>query len=163
MSTERVLASIGLWRKGSSTVTVTLDGEWVLIAPLGSAEFKVSMENWLLRVARLLDEGWVRDGGYSPEEEVSKVRNSTVAPTKIMLPGDTVLRRKDGKVYLMTRQEGGWSSFAFPVVSEAWVAEKFNVRLGKWSADEHGEFCPVTRVPHRMISKPPRPGDRKTG
>lgn len=77
--------------------------------------------------------------------------------SKILIPKDTVLRRKDEKLYLMTHQEGGWDNFSFPVESEEMVAEKFNVRLGQWSEDEYGEFCPVTKVSHRVILKPPRP------
>jgi hypothetical protein len=164
---KRVLASIGLWRKGSATVTVVLESDAVRVTPTIGNEFRVNVGDWLVRVGRLQDEGWVKEGS-EPPEEASGVHTSSPPPSpseppKIILPGDTVLRRKDGKVYLMTRQEGGWNSFAFPVASEAWVAEKFNVRLGKWSRDEYGEFCPVIRVVHRMISKPPRPGDRKTG
>lgn len=163
----QILASIGLWRKGSATVIVALEDDVVRVTPTIGNEFRVHVADWLVRVARLQDEGWTKDGAEPPEED-SGVHNSSPPPSpsdppKIKIPNDTVLRRKEGKVYLMTRQEGGWESFACPVVSEAWVAEKFNVRLGKWSRDQYGDFCPVTRVAHRMISKPPRPGDRKTG
>jgi hypothetical protein len=63
------------------------------------------------------------------------------------LYGDTVLRRDGDQLYLMNRQEGGWREWAVPVESEAYVLSKWNVRLGEWSRDEHGEFCPVTRIP----------------
>lgn len=67
---------------------------------------------------------------------------------KHTLLADTVLRRDGaGDLYLMNRQDHGWSSYAYSVKSEAWFLEHYNARLGEWSRDEHGEFCPVTRLP----------------
>jgi hypothetical protein len=154
----------GVWKKGNGTLTATLSGISILIKPTIGKEFKVSTEDWLTRLVRLQDEGWVNED----QEDTSGVHTSSPPPSpseppKIPLHSDTVLRRKGGAIYLMTRKERGWDAYAHRVPSEAWVAIKFNVRLGTWSKDEHGEFCPVTRVSHRMVSKPPRPGDRKTG
>lgn len=157
----------GVWRKGSAVVTVELDGAWIRIKPSIGGSFKIGIDDWVLREARLRDEGWVLDGSEFPEEESTRIRTSGVVSkgvAKIQVPMDTVLRRKDGKVYLMTRQEGGWDRYAYEVQSEAWVAEKFDVILGAWAQDEHGEYCPVIKSrPCRLVLKPPRPGDRKTG
>jgi hypothetical protein len=151
-----------IWRKGSATITVVLEGGMVRISSLIGGEFRVSQADWLVRRARLRDEGWIKGSETSEDEEPSGVHNSSVSP-KIAIPRDTVLRRKDGKLYLMTRQEGGWESYAHLVKNEAWVLDRFNVRIGEWAEDEHGEFRPVIKVTHRMVSKPPRPGTKNTG
>lgn len=67
--------------------------------------------------------------------------------SKISLFGDTVLRKDGDQLYLMNRQEGGWRQQAIPVGSETEFLAKYNARLGEWSRDEHGEFCPVTCIP----------------
>ena len=155
---------MGLWKKGSATMLVAFEGEGVRITPTIGSEFRVHVSDWIVRMARLQDEGWAKeDSEFIEDEETTGVQMRSSDP-KIKLPSDTVLRRDvDGQLYLMTRQEGGWESFAHPVESEAWVTERFNVRLGIWSQDKYGDFCPVTKVTHRMVSKPPRPGDRKIG
>ena len=56
---------------------------------------------------------------------------------------DAVLRRDiDGQLYLMICQEGGWRQKAILVGDETELS-KYNARLGTWSRDEHGDFCPV--------------------
>ena len=160
---------VDLWRKGSATLSATLFGKVVLVTPSIGKEFRVSLEDWLIRAARLQSEGWVKDGGGVPSIRPPPVRASSILPRppseppKIVLHNDTVLRRRGGSIYLMTRQEGGWDAYAHRVPSETWVAVKFNVRLGTWARDEHGEYCPVTKMPTRMVSKPPRPGGQKSG
>lgn len=68
--------------------------------------------------------------------------------SKISLYGDTVLRRDGDQLYLMNRQEGGWREKAIPVgTSEEEFLASYNVHLGCWSRDEHGEFCPVICIP----------------
>jgi hypothetical protein len=67
--------------------------------------------------------------------------------TKIALFADTVLRKDGDQLYLMSRQEGGFRSWAIPVESEEWLMDHYQVRVGEWSRDEHGLFCPVTRIP----------------
>jgi hypothetical protein len=67
--------------------------------------------------------------------------------SKISLFGDTVLRKDGDQLYLMNRQEGGWRQQAIPVGSETEFLANYQVRLGEWSRDEHGEFCPVTCIP----------------
>lgn len=71
--------------------------------------------------------------------------------SKRNLLGDTVLRRDGGKLFLMNRQEGGFRAWALPIESEAALLERYNVRLGEWSQDEHGAFCPVTRIPREEL------------
>jgi hypothetical protein len=65
--------------------------------------------------------------------------------SKIDLYGDTVLRKDGdgGELYLMNRQEGGWRQHARPVGTEEAFLDQYHVRLGEWSRDEYGEFCPV--------------------
>jgi len=48
----QILASIGLWRKGSATVNVVLEGDVVRVTPTIGNEFKVNVADWLIRVAR---------------------------------------------------------------------------------------------------------------
>lgn len=199
-----ILIPLGVWRKGSNSITVELVGDSIRVT---ATPFHVEVEEWPARRSHLEEEGWVKDSpgsesnirvkestrptlrmaqGYQSEVEIphspSMPTNIGVLPeegvlitppplsvvpsevipddlvSKIILPKDSVLRRKDGKLYLMAHQEGGWNNFSFPAGSEGEVAERFNVRLGPWSSDEHGEFCPVTKVPHRVVLKPPRPG-----
>lgn len=199
--TEIVL-SLGVWRKGSSAVTVELVTDRVRITPVVGNPFFIPLDDWSARKARIEEEGWIReeelvdesdfmdtevrmsvrttlrvDKGYEvnipgppslptnlgelPWESGVEVPEEVVS--KVLIPSGAVLRRKDGELYLLPCQEGGWENFAFPVESEDEAAEKFNVRLGAWDTDEHGEFCPVTKSPIKVVLKPPRPGDRKTG
>lgn len=67
--------------------------------------------------------------------------------SKINLYGDTVLRKDGVDLYLMNRQIGGWSQKAIPVGGKEEFLSKYNVQIGEWSRDEHGEFCPVYRLP----------------
>jgi hypothetical protein len=70
--------------------------------------------------------------------------------SKVNLRADTVLRRNPedgGKPYLMNRQEGGWCQIAIPIGSEEELLAGYHVRLGEWSRDEYGEFCPVICIP----------------
>ena len=68
--------------------------------------------------------------------------------SKKNLLGDTVLRRDhEGKLHLMNRKEGGFRSWAMPIDSEESLLALYNVRLGAWDRDEHGEYCPVSRIP----------------
>lgn len=62
---------------------------------------------------------------------------------KVHLLSDTILRKRAGNLYLMNRQESGWSSSAIPVPSEDYVLEHFHVTLGKWTSDKYGEYCQV--------------------
>lgn len=67
--------------------------------------------------------------------------------TKKTLYADTVLRKGRNQLYLMNGQ-GGWrQDWAIPVESEQWLVDHYHVRVGEWSQDEHGDFCPVIRVP----------------
>lgn len=71
--------------------------------------------------------------------------------TKKTLYADTVLRRDGGQLYLMNRQEGGFRAWAQPIDDEQWLLDRYHVRVGEWSRDAHGEFCPVTRVPRNEL------------
>ncbi|MCK9567487.1 hypothetical protein M0R72_00895 [Candidatus Pacearchaeota archaeon] len=69
---------------------------------------------------------------------------------KLTIFVDTVLRKNSaGELFLMNRQEAGWSSSAIPVPNEEYVLERFNVTLGKWTSDKYGECCQV----HKEESK----------
>jgi hypothetical protein len=71
-------------------------------------------------------------------------------PHKSSIFTDTVLRKDGaGNLFLMNRQEAGWSSSAIPMPSEEYLLGHYNVTLGKWTADKHGEYCPV----HKEESK----------
>jgi hypothetical protein len=68
--------------------------------------------------------------------------------TKKTMYADTVLRREhDGSLYLMDRQEGGWEVGSILIESEQWLLDWYQVRLGTWTRDDHGECCPVICVP----------------
>jgi hypothetical protein len=63
---------------------------------------------------------------------------------KLSLFADTILRKDGaGNLFLMNRQDKGWSSSAIPVPSEEYVLERFHVTLGKWTRDTYGECCSV--------------------
>jgi hypothetical protein len=69
------------------------------------------------------------------------------------LLADTVLRRDGaGDLYLMNRKDHGWSSYAYSVKSEEAFLASYNATLGEWDKDEHGDYCPVTRVEPQVIS-----------
>jgi hypothetical protein len=158
---------LGVWTKGDLALTIAVDSDGVRVNPTIGDAFWVQEANWPTLQGRLRDGGWSHSESFSEDDEVTsrvEVRHSmevTRELPRIQIPKDTVLRRRGGSIYLMTRQEGGWDSYAHRVVSEAWVLDRFNVRLGDWSTDQYGEFCPVTRVALRMVTRPPRP--RKTG
>jgi hypothetical protein len=64
--------------------------------------------------------------------------------TKHNLLADCVIRKDgSGQLWLMDRRETGWASYARSITSEAWLLEHYNVKLGSWAKDEHGEYCPV--------------------
>lgn len=66
---------------------------------------------------------------------------------RINLFADTVLRKgPEGILYLMNHPEKGWSSHAEPIKSVQHLLDKYNVRLGEWTSDKFGEYCPVIRV-----------------
>lgn len=68
-------------------------------------------------------------------------------PRKIDLYGNTVLRRDPkGLLFLMHRQEKGWSSSYIRVDSEEHLLSRFNVTLGEWTKDEHSPYVPVICV-----------------
>jgi len=70
-----------------------------------------------------------------------------VGMAKHNLLADTVLRRDGaGDLYLMNRKDHGWASYAYTVKSEEAFLASYNATLGEWDRDEHGPFCPVTRV-----------------
>jgi DNA modification methylase len=62
---------------------------------------------------------------------------------RVRLLGDTVVRRRDGDsaVYLMNKQKRGWGEYAIPHRSVEEIEVFYNVSVGKWDRDEHGEFA----------------------
>jgi|GEM_PF-1399684 len=58
---------------------------------------------------------------------------------------DTVVRRRDGDshVYLMNRQRRGWAEYAMPFGSVSEIETFYNVSVGDWSHDDHGDVAPV--------------------
>ncbi len=162
---------LGLWKKGSVTLVVCRinDQKIQFINSMGD-DFSVGIQTAFKCFERLPNDGWVKvDLEDTPsivdlEEKTVKLLqpSQVLEPPKIRLVNDTVLRRKDGQLFLMTRQENGWEAVSFPVASEAYVLEKFNVRLGSWAQDEYGDYCPVTCVSHKVVTKPPRPDLRKS-
>jgi hypothetical protein len=65
---------------------------------------------------------------------------------KIKIFKDTVLRRDtSGKLYIMNHPEKGWSSSSYEIASEESLVEVYDVKLGEWSKDKFGEYCPVLK------------------
>lgn len=67
---------------------------------------------------------------------------------RVRLFMDTVVRRRDGDsmVYLMNRQRRGWGEYAIPHRNTAEVEVFYQVSVGEWESDEHGEFARVRIV-----------------
>jgi hypothetical protein len=66
---------------------------------------------------------------------------------KLSLYADTVLRKNGVQLLLMNRQKGGFRSWSISIESEKWLMDNYNVRLGEWSRDKYGEYCPVICIP----------------
>lgn len=65
---------------------------------------------------------------------------------RIRLFDHTVVRRRDGdnSVYLMNRQRRGWGESAISFRSTDEIEVFYQVSVGLWDRDDHGEFAPVT-------------------
>ncbi len=62
---------------------------------------------------------------------------------------DTVVRKAPGLsgiVFLMNRPDAGWECHALPFQDVAEVERLYQVKVGPWSWDQHGECAPVTRL-----------------
>lgn len=64
---------------------------------------------------------------------------------RVKLFEHTVVRRHKGEsvVYLMNRQKRGWGEYAIPCRSVEEIETFYDVSVGEWGQDEHGEFAPV--------------------
>lgn len=62
--------------------------------------------------------------------------------------GDSCVVREDedGEVYLMNKQDGGWSEFGYRYASWAALFREWDIVVGFERADEHGSYWPVTPV-----------------
>lgn len=91
--------------------------------------------------ARALGLSW---DGIEQDAETAKVASSRLG-LRARLLEPTVIRRAPGDtgVYLMNRQKRGWGEYAIPMRSAQDVEVFYDVRVGEWSSDEHGEYAPV--------------------
>jgi DNA modification methylase len=82
--------------------------------------------------------------GIEQDAETAKVAADRLG-RRLHLFQDTVIRRLPGEsdVWLMNRQKRGWGEYGIPFRNEDEVRVFFNVELGEWSQDEHGDFAPV--------------------
>lgn len=90
-----------------------------------------------------LDLSW---DGVEQDADTAKVAAERLHQ-RVRLLGDTVVRRRDGDslVYLMNRQRRGFGEYAIPHRNVAEIEVFYDVAVGDWGRDEHGEYAPVTR------------------
>lgn len=83
--------------------------------------------------------------GIEQDAETAKGAASRLG-LRVRLMAPTVVRRVPGDsgVYLMNRQKRGWGEYAIHMRSEQDVEVFYDVTVGAWTHDEHGEFAPVT-------------------
>jgi hypothetical protein len=74
-----------------------------------------------------------------------------MATPKINLVSEVVVRRRDGKLYLMNTRATGWQFSSIPINSEKILLRVFNVQLGEWTRDEYSEYCPVHSLPRSEL------------
>jgi len=92
--------------------------------------------------ARELGMDW---DGIEADVETAKVASQRLGK-RVRLFAPTVLRRLPGEsgVYLMNRQRRGWGERGVHLRSEAEVEVLYDVTVGPWEHDEHGEVASVT-------------------
>lgn len=83
--------------------------------------------------------------GIEQDEQTAKIAAERLN-RRVRLFCDTVVRRLPGEsqIYLMNRKKRGWGEYAVPYRSVAEVETLYDVQVGEWQADEHGEFAPVS-------------------
>lgn len=91
--------------------------------------------------ARLLDLGW---DGIEQDAETAKIAAERLH-LRVRLLGPTVVRRRpgDSSVYLMNRQRRGWGEYAIPLRDLTELQVFYDVSVGEWESDEHGEYARV--------------------
>lgn len=91
--------------------------------------------------AKELGIGW---DGIEQDASTAKVAAERLHQ-RVRLFEHTVVRRRDGDsaVYLMNRQRRGWGEYAIPFRNTDEIEVFYDVSVGEWSADEHGEYAPV--------------------
>jgi DNA modification methylase len=91
--------------------------------------------------AKELGMGW---DGIEADASTAKIAAERLG-RRVRLLGDTVLRRREGDnaVYLMNRQKRGWGEYAIQCRTVSEVEVFYDVSVGEWDRDEHGDFAPV--------------------
>jgi len=90
------------------------------------------------------EEGMEWDG-VEQDAETAKIASKRLG-LRARLLAPTVIRRAPGDsgVFLMNRQKRGWGEYAIPMRSAQDVEVFYDVRVGEWATDEHGEYAPVS-------------------
>lgn len=101
--------------------------------------------------ARELGLSW---DGIEQDAETAKVAAERLR-MRVRLLAPTVVRRREGdsSVYLMNRQKRGWGEYAIPLQRIEDVEVFYQVSVGEWDRDEHGEYAPV-RLANEAIGQP---------
>jgi hypothetical protein len=92
--------------------------------------------------ARALGLSW---DGIEQDAETAKVASERLG-LRVRLMAPTVIRRAPGDsgVFLMHRQKRGWGEYAIQMRSAQDVEVFYDVHVGEWATDEHGEYAPVS-------------------
>lgn len=76
--------------------------------------------------------------------EVQRLRAEVPPKSPVRMLGTGCVRMRDGQIYLLNRQEGGWSEFALQMESWDDLFRRFNVVVGKRGTDAFGDYWPVS-------------------
>lgn len=91
--------------------------------------------------AKELDMPW---DGIEQDPATAKVAAERLRQ-RCRLLDNTVVRRRpgDSSVYLMNRRKKGWAEYAIPYRSCDEIAVFYDVTIGPWETDEHGDVAEV--------------------